>query len=160
MKNSVSVAMGNSCFKSNKVMAQDESCLALSNSPPVEAKKVEEKLVAGSAMAKPKTAEERSGASAGKKVVRFKLQEEDENSGGSGGDGDRAGVLRIKVVMSQRELKQILKEKENSSRSLEELIAEFKVKGRTTVSDARIDEVEDENGSRRPALECIPEGLH
>ncbi|CAK9315568.1 unnamed protein product [Citrullus colocynthis] len=146
--------MGNNCFKSNKVMAQEEPDDLL---PPTEVKKAEEKQPAGSAMAKPKTAEARAGG-ASKKVVRFKLQEEEEkNSGGSGSD---AGVLRIKVVMSQKELKQMLTDRENNSCTLEELIAELKVRGRTTISDARIDEVEDENGSWKPDLESIPEGLH
>lgn len=135
-------------------MAQDEPDDLL---PPTEVKKVEEKSPAGSAMAKPKTAEARAGG-ASKKVVRFKLQEEEEkNSGGSGSD---AGVLRIKVVMSQKELKQMLTDRENNSCTLEELIAELKVRGRMTISDARIDQVEDENGSWKPDLESIPEGLH
>ncbi|XP_038902397.1 uncharacterized protein LOC120089037 [Benincasa hispida] len=140
--------MGNNCFKSNKVMAQDEPEDLL---PPIEAKKVEEKPRPGSAMAKPKTAEARTGG-ASKKVVRFKLQEEEEKNSGDG------GVLRIKVVMSQKELKQMLKDRENNSCTLEELITELKVKGRTTISDGRIDAVEDENGRWKPDLEGIPEG--
>lgn len=131
-------------------MAQDDS---YDNLPPdqfIEAEKVEEQpLRPGSAMAKPKNG---TGGAAGKKVVRFNLQEEEEDQEDrNSGDDSGAGVLRIKVVISQKELKEILKNRENNSCSLEELIEELKVKGRATT-------VSDEIGSWKPALECIPEG--
>lgn len=133
-------------------MAQDEACSPSPNSSLTETNyKVEDKPAAGSALARPKTEEARIAAR-GKKVVRFQLRE-DEISGGGG------GVLRIKVVVSQKELKQILKDRESNSSTLEELLAELKMKGRT-ISDARADKEEDENGSWRPALESIPEDLH
>ncbi|KGN63254.1 hypothetical protein Csa_022493 [Cucumis sativus] len=141
--------MGNICFKSNKVMAQDDS---YDDFPPhhlIEPKKVQQQPLPGSAMAKPKNG---TGGAAGKKVVRFNLQEEEKDEEGRNSGDSGPGVLRIKVVISQKELKQILKSRENNSCSLEELIEELKVKGRATTVSA------DETGSWKPALECIPEG--
>ncbi|OMO75495.1 hypothetical protein CCACVL1_16156 [Corchorus capsularis] len=85
-----------------------------------------------------------------KKMVRFKLNE--ENQGDS-----KNGVVRIRLVVTQKELKQILscrKDLKQQNSSMEQLIKVMKLRG-IRVSD---DDHEDGfHGGWRPALESIPE---
>ncbi|KAG2717008.1 hypothetical protein I3843_03G155300 [Carya illinoinensis] len=94
------------------------------------------------------------GAKSKKKMVRFKLQEDDDNVGrGSTDHGDsRSGVVRIRVVVTLKELKRILNSEENFEySSVEELVSAMKLK-RTTCK-AKTSDVD----SWKPALESIPE---
>lgn len=93
-----------------------------------------------------------------KKMVRFKLQEDDNVGGGSTEGDSRSGVVRIRVVVTLKELKQILDSKESSKySSVEELVREMNLKGRricrSRTSYGPID------NSQGPALESISE-LH
>ncbi|KAL5573325.1 hypothetical protein UlMin_022922 [Ulmus minor] len=92
-----------------------------------------------------------------KKTVRFKLKDQDEEI--SGGRDSKSRVVRIKLVVTQEELKQLLDHKDGSRHTgVEELLNVVKLRGR------RVLEVNQSgfgseifNGSWRPALESIPE---
>ncbi|XP_041003191.1 uncharacterized protein LOC121248713 [Juglans microcarpa x Juglans regia] len=89
-----------------------------------------------------------------KKMVRFKLQEDDDNVGrGSTDHGDsRSGVVRIRVVVTLKELKQILNSENFQYSSVEELVSAMKLKRSRTCKAKTSD-----GDSWRPALESIPE---
>ncbi|KAJ9176905.1 hypothetical protein P3X46_012169 [Hevea brasiliensis] len=86
-----------------------------------------------------------------RKMVRFKLRDEDkkDNGGGCGGGGG----MRIRVVVTKEELKQILshKNKDFKFSSMEQLARVVRLR------EMRIHEAEGINGSWKPALESIPE---
>ncbi|KAJ7948155.1 DUF4228 domain-containing protein [Quillaja saponaria] len=91
-----------------------------------------------------------------KKMVGFKLQEDDDNGDGGRSQGDsKSGLVRIKVVVTQEELRKILNYKNDPQcSSLEQLLGDIKLRGR------RISKVGD--GDRgintwKPALESIAE---
>ncbi|KAF5481072.1 hypothetical protein F2P56_001759 [Juglans regia] len=90
-----------------------------------------------------------------KKMVRFKLQEDDDNVGrGSTDHGDsRSRVVRIRVVVTLKELKQILNSEENFQySSVEELVSAMKLTRSRTCKAKTSD-----GDSWRPALASIPE---
>uniref|UniRef100_A0A5B7A6T3 Uncharacterized protein n=1 Tax=Davidia involucrata TaxID=16924 RepID=A0A5B7A6T3_DAVIN len=88
-----------------------------------------------------------------KKMVRFKLCKEDGVGRESHGDS-KSGVVRIRVVVTRRELNQILNNESNYS-SVEQLLSAMKLRSRK-VSQVRINDG-GMNGNWRPALESIPE---
>lgn len=112
-----------------------------------------------------------------KKTVRFKLGEgdgggeEEEVAGAPRSDNDadggdkerRKGVVRIKVVMTQDELRQMLNDikdmdDDNSSCSLEECLTNvMKLRGGRISHE--VVNFEGVNSNWRPALESIPEDL-
>ncbi|XP_050248021.1 uncharacterized protein LOC126695356 [Quercus robur] len=139
--------MGN-CL-SNKSLAQEEEV-------PKEAEVVEQ--------TKPSTASKLEpvklvdGGQKKKKVVRFKLEEDDTNVGTSSEGDSRSGVVRIRVVVTQKELKQILDCKEGLKySSVEQLVNALNLRGRKISEVRTSDEDEGINSNWRPALESIPE---
>ncbi len=95
-----------------------------------------------------------------KKMVRFKL-EEDNNVGGRRSDhsASRSGVVRIRVVVSKKELKEILDCKEGFKySSVEQLVNAMKLRGRR-ISEVRTSTTDQGgiNSSWKPDLESIPE---
>lgn len=89
-----------------------------------------------------------------KKVVRFKLNEENNVDRAKQGES-KSGVVRIRLVVTQKELKQILSSRKDlKDSSMEQLIRVMKLRG------TRICEADDDDGFHgawRPALESIPE---
>ncbi|XP_038999432.1 uncharacterized protein LOC120124958 [Hibiscus syriacus] len=86
-----------------------------------------------------------------KKMVRFKL-----NDDGSGEQGEsKNGVVRIRLVVTQEELKQIILSsgKDLMQPSMEQLTRVLKLRG-VRVSG---DDGDEFHGGWRPALESIPE---
>lgn len=99
-----------------------------------------------------------------KNKVRFRLQEDEQEDiigGGGGGLNDplgdsKNGVVRIRLVVTQEELKQILNYKKNKdSSSVQQLLSEIRLRGRTSVLE--VESKSDHHGSWSPALESIPE---
>ncbi|XWS34274.1 hypothetical protein CRYUN_Cryun21dG0026700 [Craigia yunnanensis] len=92
-----------------------------------------------------------------KKVVRFKLNEENNADREKQGES-KNGVVRIRVVVTQKELKQILSSRKDLKySSMEQLISVMKLRG-TRVSEARRRSDDDGfHGAWKPALESIPE---
>ncbi|PON83841.1 hypothetical protein TorRG33x02_203920 [Trema orientale] len=100
-----------------------------------------------------------------KNRVRFKLPEDLEEKRTIGGvrglndpHGDsKSGVVRIRLVVTQEEFKQILnykKNKDSKFSSVEQLLNEIKLRGRSSVFEV---ENKSDHGSWSPALESIPE---
>ncbi|KAL4360928.1 hypothetical protein GQ457_04G010470 [Hibiscus cannabinus] len=92
-----------------------------------------------------------------KKVVRFKLNEENGDDDGSGKHGEsRNGVVRIRLVVTQEELKQIILSsgKDLKQPSMEELVRVMRLRGVRVSEGGR---TSDDDGGWRPALESIPE---
>ncbi|KAK9924544.1 hypothetical protein M0R45_032909 [Rubus argutus] len=99
-----------------------------------------------------------------KKTVRFKLQEDEDDSGrvikiGTHDDESKSGVVRIRLVVTQQELKQLLNYKNDSvsnRSSVEQLLSSLKSRsGRRISADQIGTSTTDE--SWRPVLESIPE---
>ncbi|KAI8007214.1 hypothetical protein LOK49_LG07G02550 [Camellia lanceoleosa] len=129
--------MGN-CVASNKILGQDEK-----DEQPREEKAFERSV---------------RNVDGGKKSVRFKLHEEEEEEDGNGEERQgcsKGGAVRIRVVVTQRELIQILNTKSKYS-SVEQMLSAMKLKSRK-ISQIRSSDDEGTNGSWRPALESIPE---
>lgn len=100
-----------------------------------------------------------------RKRVRLRLQEERSEIGGGNfggnnniknGESKSNGVVRIKLVVTQEELKQILSYKNGGSKfsSVEQLLSEMKLR-RSVLEVGKIDRTV--NGSWSPVLESIPE---
>ncbi|KAK9285415.1 hypothetical protein L1049_024608 [Liquidambar formosana] len=142
--------MGN-CLMGSKIQALQEE----KNEPPKE--EVVTKEIKSLAPSKLEPA--RRGDGGKKKTVTFKLSEENSVDGGSGGGGggggdSKGGVVRIRVVVTQRELQQLLNYKEGSKySSVEQLLGAMKLRSKR-ISQVRTSE---EGISWRPALESIPE---
>ncbi|GMJ04564.1 hypothetical protein HRI_004125600 [Hibiscus trionum] len=89
-----------------------------------------------------------------KKVVRFKLNEESDGESGRTRRESSNGVVRMRFVVTQKELEQILSSGKDLSKccSMEELV-------RVVKSRAGCCDFSDEgfHGGWRPALETIPE---
>ncbi|KAF5741437.1 hypothetical protein HS088_TW10G00434 [Tripterygium wilfordii] len=97
-----------------------------------------------------------------KKVVRFKLQEQqistpvDEECHGESKDG----AVRIRLVLTKEELKQILScKKDFKHPSLEQIVNVMKLRRRINLLEARTSTDGGLNGNWRPSLESIPEDL-
>lgn len=99
-----------------------------------------------------------------KKTVRFKLQEDEDDSSrviknGTHDDESNSGVVRIRLVVTQQELKQLLNYKNDSvsnRSSVEQLLSALKSRsGRRISADQIGTSTTDE--SWRPVLESIPE---
>ncbi|KAL4319307.1 hypothetical protein GQ457_18G024120 [Hibiscus cannabinus] len=89
-----------------------------------------------------------------KKVVRFKLDEEsDADSGRTRGESNN-GVVRVRFVVSQKELEQILSSGKDLSKcsSMEELVRIMRSRAGDCVSSDQ-----GFHGAWRPALETVPE---
>ncbi|THG18497.1 ABC transporter F family member 4 [Camellia sinensis] len=134
--------MGN-CVTSNKILGQDEK-----DEQPREERAIERSV--------------RHVDGGKKKSVRFKLheeeEEEEEEEDGNGEERQgcsKGGAVRIRVVVTQRELIRILNTKSKYS-SVEQMLGEMKLKSRK-ISQIRSSDDEGTNGSWRPALESIPE---
>ncbi|XP_059664480.1 uncharacterized protein LOC132310313 [Cornus florida] len=91
-----------------------------------------------------------------RKMVRFKLREENGVDHREGNVGSRSGngVVRVRVLLTQKELNQILNNEFNDN-SVEQLLRAMELRSRK-VSRVRTCDG-DINGSWRPALESIPE---
>ncbi|KAF3967453.1 hypothetical protein CMV_008551 [Castanea mollissima] len=139
--------MGN-CL-SNKSLAQEEEV-------PKEAEVVEQTKPSTASKLEPVKLVDGDQKKKKKKVVRFKLQEDDINVGTSSEGDSRSGVVRIRVVVTQKELKQILDCNEGLKySSVEQLVNALKLRGRK-ISEVRTSD-EGINSNWRPALESIPE---
>ncbi|XWS64109.1 hypothetical protein CRYUN_Cryun06bG0158700 [Craigia yunnanensis] len=91
-----------------------------------------------------------------KKVVRFKLNEENNVDRGKQGES-KNGVVRVRLVVTQKELKQILSSRKDLKHSsMEQLIRVMKLRG-TRISEAGRTSDDGFHGPWRPALESIPE---
>lgn len=140
--------MGN-CL-SNKSLAQEEEV-------PKEAEVVEQTKPSTASKLEPVKLVD-GGQKKKKKVVRFKLEEDDTNVGTSSEGDSRSGVVRIRVVVTQKELKQILDCKEGLKySSVEQLVNALNLRGRKISEVRTSDEDEGINSNWRPALESIPE---
>ncbi|KAI3412685.1 uncharacterized protein J3R85_017023 [Psidium guajava] len=98
-----------------------------------------------------------------KKSVSFKLKEEDDDevfrdNRPRDGDSSESAVLRVRVVVTREELKQILKyTQDHKFSSAEQLLSALKLRNRS-VSEARIGDRGFDSNNRRLHLESIPEG--
>ncbi|XWS20177.1 hypothetical protein CRYUN_Cryun31cG0077700 [Craigia yunnanensis] len=91
-----------------------------------------------------------------KVVVRFKLNEENNVDGGKQGES-KNGVVRIRLVVTQKELKQILSSRKDLKHSsMDQLIRVMKLRG-TRISEAGRTSDDGFHGAWRPALDSIPE---
>lgn len=157
--------MGN-CLRSNRVIAQEEK-----HELP---KEVEAMKNTRSTLPPSKSDPKKDIDGRKRKTVRFKLSEEAiskeeeesqktvrlqvlEDANNKGDQADRKGtVVRIKVVLTQRELKQILSNDKNSKfSSVEQFLSAMKMRSRSFSHDRVSDENVDP--SWKPALESIPE---
>ena len=117
---------------------------------PREAKKVDKTSAGGSANVQSvKTVENRT-----KKTVRFRLGEEDANNAGGDSKETKSGVVRIRLVLTQNELSQILNGELKHS-CAEQLLNMVKSRSTRVSPDGSIDA--DRNENWLPALESIPE---
>ncbi|KAL6143884.1 hypothetical protein ACLB2K_054579 [Fragaria x ananassa] len=99
-----------------------------------------------------------------KKTVRFNLQE-DEDDGGRGiktgsHDESKSGAVRIRLVVTQEELKQLLDYKNDSisnRSSVEQLLSSLKSRSGRRVSTDQNGASTTNNQSWRPVLESISE---
>ncbi|KAA8524631.1 hypothetical protein F0562_011054 [Nyssa sinensis] len=103
----------------------------------------------------PRLGSERPANGGKKKMVKFKLSKEDDVGRKNHGDS-KSGVVRIRVVVTQRELNQILNNESKYS-SVDQLLRAMKSRS-TKVSQVRASDG-GMNGNWRPALESIPEDL-
>ncbi|KAK7282141.1 hypothetical protein RIF29_10714 [Crotalaria pallida] len=156
--------MGN-CLRNNKITSAQDHENYDSQVAPSSADVKVEKIIKASSSSLPKLeALPKQKEQGMKKKVRFDIQNEyDEGDDRSRGSctchaDSRSGVVRIKVVMTQKELKRMLlscKKDEQHTTSLEQLLSAVMLRG------GRISEVCEFNGgmnnSWRPALESIPE---
>ncbi|KAF1885074.1 hypothetical protein Lal_00028963 [Lupinus albus] len=123
--------MGN-CLRNNKISAQDlenyetqvESC---------DEAKVEKVKASSLSNLKESVQKEQST----KKKVRFNVQndddDDDEGEDRGSDDNSRNGVVRIKVVMTRKELKRVLSCKnEEHNTSLDQLLSALKFRGRVS----------------------------
>lgn len=140
--------MGNCLISNNKVSAQDHEKHESDN----EAQATQHTITPIMSSKKKK-----------KKTVRFKLQEDEDDSGRAIKNGrhdeSKSGVVRIRLVVTQEELKQLLNYKKDSvsnSSSVEQLLSSLKSRsGRRVSADQIGTSTTDE--SWRPILESIPE---
>lgn len=125
--------MGN-CLTGNKVVAQNDQD---------ETEDIKETTNVITAAGVVETKKEKK-----KKVVRFKLNEENNVDSGKPKDG----VVRIRLVVTQKELKQILSSGKdlNKYSSMEELVRAVKLREKEACDDGF-------HGAWRPALETIPD---
>ncbi|KAF5726448.1 hypothetical protein HS088_TW22G00126 [Tripterygium wilfordii] len=134
--------MGN-CFTSNKIQVQEET--------------IDPQVLQGSRSEIKKNVEGENIKK--KKMVRFKLQEQGScvDEGGHGQSKD--GAVRIRVLLTKEELKQILNCKQGfKDSSLEQFLNVMKLRKRIGILEARRSDG-GFNGNWRPTLESIPEDL-
>ncbi|XVF85663.1 hypothetical protein PTKIN_Ptkin17bG0134400 [Pterospermum kingtungense] len=135
--------MGNCLTSNNKIQAENDQDEAIKETGKVITGLEGAAEVADGVMTKKKKKQK-------KKIVRFKLDEENYVDGGKQGE-TKNGVVRIRVVVSQEELRQILSSRKDLKQSsMEELVRVMKLRG-TRVSEDGF------HGAWRPALESIPE---
>ncbi|KAI5340327.1 PREDICTED: DUF4228 [Prunus dulcis] len=94
-----------------------------------------------------------------RKSVRFDLQEDEDSGRGNvvSGESTKNGVVRIKLVVTQEELKQLLDYKKDSNHSsLEQLLSAVRNRG-TKVSEIGTSNDESTGSGWSPTLESIPE---
>ncbi|KAK6252061.1 hypothetical protein QUC31_013781 [Theobroma cacao] len=145
--------MGN-CLTSNKIVAQNDQpepqgCRAevIVETGKVTASKLEGAEVAADGGEKIKK----------KKMVRFKLNEESNADRGRQAES-KDGVVRIRLVVTQKELKQILSSRKDLKHtSAEGLIRVMKLRGIRISEGGRTSDDDGFHGGWRPALESIPE---
>jgi hypothetical protein len=134
--------MGN-CLTNNKILAQDD------HENYNDQAKVE-KMKTSSPSVKFEARPRNEKCMKNKKKVRFDIQ---NDKGDKGGDGNsRSGTMRIRVVMTQEELKKMLSCKdEYENNTLEQLLGVMKLRGgKICKHDLNV-------YSWKPALESIPE---
>ncbi|XP_058734876.1 uncharacterized protein LOC131606751 [Vicia villosa] len=131
--------MGN-CITNNKILAQDDH-ESYNNQV-----KVEKMKTCSSLKFEPKPRKEKKN-----KKVRFEIQNDEEVDRRSDGNNSR-NVRRIRVVMTQEELKKMLSCKdEYENTTLEQLLGVMRLRGgKICKHDLGVD-------SWKPALESIPE---
>ncbi|CAL5211733.1 unnamed protein product [Lathyrus oleraceus] len=134
--------MGN-CFTNNKILAQDDH---ESNNNQA---KVEKMKTSSSSKFEPQPRKEKCMKK--NKKVRFEIQNDDEVDRRNDGNDSR-NVRRIRVVMSQEELKKMLSCKdEYENTTLEQLLGVMRLRGgQICKHDLGVD-------SWKPVLESIPE---
>jgi len=134
-------AMGN-CLANNKILAQDDHENYSDEQAKVEKMKTSSSTKFEASPRKEKCMKKH-------KKVRFEIQNDEEVDRGS--DGNSRSV-RIRVVMTQEELKKMLSSKdENDNTTLEQLLGIMKLRGgKICKRDLGV-------CSWRPALESIPE---
>ncbi|EOY01467.1 Uncharacterized protein TCM_011341 [Theobroma cacao] len=90
-------------------------------------------------------------------MVRFKLNEESNADRGRQAES-KDGVVRIRLVVTQKELKQILSSRKDLKHtSAEGLIRVMKLRGIRISEGGRTSDDDGFHGGWRPALESIPE---
>ncbi|CAI8616160.1 unnamed protein product [Vicia faba] len=134
--------MGN-CITNNKILAQDD------HESYNDQAKVEKMKTSSSSKFEPRSREEECMKK--NKKVRFEIQNDEEVDRRSDGNNSRS-VRRIRVVMTQEELKKMLSCKdEYENTTLEQLLGVMRLRGgKICKHDLGVD-------SWKPALESIPE---
>lgn len=134
--------MGN-CIANNKILSQDH------HESYIETKV--DQMKTSSSSSKLETPRKKQCI---EKKVRFKIENDDEDVRESDGNC-RSGTVRIRVVMTQEELKKLLSCKDDSQHtSLEQLLGAMKLRGGKI---SKVGEYDGDINSWRPALESIPE---
>lgn len=142
--------MGNCLTSNNKILAENDEEEGTQGRCQAEAMKATN--LGGAEIKKKKV----------KKVVRFKLDEENNNGdrGNELDDQSKNGVVRIRVVVSQEELKQILSSRKDLKQSsMEQLVRIMKSRVSEAAGRRRSGNDNDDgfHGAWRPELESIPE---
>ncbi|XP_039028972.1 uncharacterized protein LOC120163004 [Hibiscus syriacus] len=143
--------MGN-CFTSNKIVSEQDDPQSRINEANEAIKETGNSTISNMEGA----AEGSDGVNMKmKKVVRFKL-----NDDGSGEETEsKNGAVRIRLVVTQEELKQIILSsgKDLKQPSMEQLTRVLKLRGARVSGDGRRSDGGEFLGGWRPALESIPE---
>ncbi|PON68729.1 hypothetical protein PanWU01x14_093360 [Parasponia andersonii] len=152
--------MGNCLRKNNKILGEDVDEQESPRKLAEQAVALEQNTSTSTSHSKPEDLKDAEK----KNRVRFKLQDLEEKRTIGGGRGlndphgdSKSGVVRIRLVVTQEELKQILNYKKNNDSkfsSVEQLLNEIKLRGSSSVFEV---ENKSDRGSWSPALETIPE---
>ncbi|XVF43381.1 hypothetical protein PTKIN_Ptkin02bG0035900 [Pterospermum kingtungense] len=143
--------MGN-CLTSNKIQAQDDQ-----DEPQGCSSQAKATTSGGAAEVADHGVKSTEKKKKKKKVVRFKLNEENGVDAAKQGES-KNGVVRIRLVVTQKELKQILScSKDLKDSSMEQLIRVMKSRGSRVCEGGSTSDDGFHHGAWRPALESIPE---
>ena len=142
------VDMGN-CLRNNKISSQNHE--NYDDALVIDAKVDKVKALSLSKMEETPRMEQSI-----KKKVRFKTQNYDSAYEGERGSDGNSRSVRIRVVMTQEELKRMLRFKDEHT-SLEQLLHAVKLRGGKISEVGKFDDDQGLNSSWKPSLDSIPE---
>ncbi|KAL3017557.1 hypothetical protein AAZX31_06G285400 [Glycine max] len=142
------VNMGN-CLRNNKISSQDHENYA--EAPVIDAKVEKVKALSLSKLEEAPRMDQQ-----GMKKVRFKMQNDDNTYEGERGSKGNSRSVRIRVVMTQEELKRMMRCKDEHT-SLEQLLHAVKLRGGKISEVGEFDDDQGLNSSWKPSLDSIPE---